>query len=98
LIIGTPSDNKKEKYYTLTEKGGELAGAHAKVYEQIVRHYVKVFKTFTDEEINTIIRFLNNIWRLPNFDENCNYKPNKRRNKYTKYNFVNILLFKIFPP
>jgi predicted transcriptional regulator len=28
LIVETPSNNKKEKYYTLTEKGIELAGVH----------------------------------------------------------------------
>jgi DNA-binding MarR family transcriptional regulator len=61
LIVETPSNNKKEKHYTLTEKGIELAGVHTQVYEQMVRCYVRVFKTFTDEEINTVIRFLNSI-------------------------------------
>ncbi|WP_223920794.1 MarR family transcriptional regulator [Geobacter sp. AOG2] len=55
------ADNKKEKYYTLTESGAELALAHEQVHGQIVKKYINVFKKFSGEELKSITRFLNEI-------------------------------------
>lgn len=55
-------DNKKNIYYRLTVKGKRLAQLHAKMHDELYQQlHEKIAAEFTDEELDTIIRFLSEI-------------------------------------
>lgn len=55
-------DNKKNIYYRLTDQGKRLAHLHTKMHEELYQQLQeKIVAEFTDEELDTIIRFLSEI-------------------------------------
>lgn len=58
VIENQKAENKKEIYYMLTDKGKELAAIHEKLHEKARLHYMKIFKLFSEQELDTINRFL----------------------------------------
>lgn len=54
-------ENKKEKYFRLTEYGKEIFIKHEKNHEQSLKRDSKLFDRFTEEEKMIIMKFLDTI-------------------------------------
>lgn len=52
-------DNKKEKYFSLTEKGREIFIKHEILHKEAEEKDSKIFQNFSDVEKETISKFLN---------------------------------------
>ncbi|MED2941692.1 MarR family transcriptional regulator [Bacillus swezeyi] len=51
--------NNKELYYTLTEEGKKLAVVHDRMHEIAKQRYIELFERFSESELQTVTRFLN---------------------------------------
>ncbi|GIO88454.1 putative HTH-type transcriptional regulator YvnA [Paenibacillus faecis] len=58
LLPSRHAANQKEVYYRLSEQGDALAEAHDRIHERMKEEYIKLFKAFSNEELDVIIRFL----------------------------------------
>jgi len=59
LLISTKkAENNKEVYYDITHQGKELAVEHEKLHKIIERKYYDLFRAFSEEELDVVIRFL----------------------------------------
>lgn len=55
-------DNKKNIYYRLTAQGKRMAQLHTQMHDELYQQLQeKISAEFTDEELDTIIRFLSEI-------------------------------------
>lgn len=52
------NDNKKEIYFTLTVAGQEVEDRHRQLHETFISNDKAVFQSFSDEELDIMIRFL----------------------------------------
>ena len=52
-------NNNKELYYTLTDEGKKLADVHDRMHEIAKQRYIELFDRFSESELETVIRFLN---------------------------------------
>ncbi|MGN9164854.1 MarR family transcriptional regulator [Tissierellaceae bacterium HCP3S3_D8] len=52
------SDNKKEVFFELTDRGWEIYHAHRKLHDISEEEYMNIFKKFNDNEVEIIISFL----------------------------------------
>lgn len=53
--------NNKEIFYTLTAEGGVVANAHTQVYEDINRHYTEILQAYSEDDLNIINHFLQDM-------------------------------------
>lgn len=53
------NDNKKEIHFTLTVAGQEVEDRHRKLHQTFISNDKPVFQSFSDEELDIVIRFLN---------------------------------------
>ncbi|MBF8808066.1 MAG: MarR family transcriptional regulator [Enterococcus lacertideformus] len=51
-------ENKKERYFRLTAKGQRLNQVHQELHDEFLEENASVFHQITDEEFNTIFRFI----------------------------------------
>lgn len=59
LVLEIQSDsNKREIYYNLTEQGRTYAFIHDDLHKKAVKKYEEVLKVFDDNEMETIVKFL----------------------------------------
>lgn len=87
LILSYQKDNnKKEIYFTLTNKGKEINKIHKKVHKDFIERDREFFKNMTDKEIETVLNFSktfiehldNELERLKINTKNPNYNFEKR--------------------
>lgn len=52
-------NNNKELYYRLTDEGKKLADIHDRMHEIAKQRYIELFERFSESELETVIRFLN---------------------------------------
>ena len=55
------NDNRKEKYYELTDDGRMLADTQKNQRKKIEQKYINVFNKFNENELNAIVKFLNMV-------------------------------------
>lgn len=54
-------ENKKEKFYLLTEKGKLFSNVHDDLHQRATSKYNQILNDFEDHELEVVIKFLNNI-------------------------------------
>lgn len=59
IVENKQSDNKKSKYYLLTENGDKLALVHKEAHNKIKNDYYQMLGEFTEDELEIINKFLN---------------------------------------
>ncbi|MFK4784798.1 MarR family transcriptional regulator [Fusobacterium sp. MFO224] len=59
IIVYQNVENKKEKYFSLTEKGKEIFIKHKKLHMIAMERDQKIFQNFTENEKEIISNFLN---------------------------------------
>ncbi|WP_256701662.1 MULTISPECIES: MarR family transcriptional regulator [Paenibacillus] len=65
LLLSTKkAENNKEVYYDITHPGRELAVEHDKLHKIIEGKYYDLFRTFSEEELDVVIRFLDGWSKL----------------------------------
>ncbi|PNK24702.1 MarR family transcriptional regulator [Bacillus thuringiensis] len=58
LLTHQNTDNKKEIFYTLTDKGIQLAIVHKKLHKIAHKRYSELFQQFDDSELQVVTKFL----------------------------------------
>ncbi len=58
LLTHQNTDNKKEIFYTLTDKGIQLAIVHKKLHKIAHDRYSELFQQFDDSELQVVTKFL----------------------------------------
>lgn len=58
LLTHQNTDNKKEIFYTLTDKGIQLAIVHKKLHKIAHERYSALFQQFNDSELQVVTKFL----------------------------------------
>lgn len=58
LLTHQNTDNKKEIFYTLTDKGIQLAIVHKKLHKIAHERYSELFQQFNDYELQVVTKFL----------------------------------------
>ncbi|PWN11927.1 MarR family transcriptional regulator [Bacillus thuringiensis] len=58
LLTHQNTDNKKEIFYTLTDKGIQLAIVHKKLHKIAHERYSELFQQFNDSELQVVTKFL----------------------------------------
>ncbi|EHL67581.1 hypothetical protein HMPREF1014_04892 [Bacillus sp. 7_6_55CFAA_CT2] len=58
LLTHQNTDNKKEIFYTLTDKGIQLAIVHKKLHKIAHKRYSELFQQFDDSELQIVTKFL----------------------------------------
>ncbi|MEB9440244.1 MarR family transcriptional regulator [Bacillus cereus] len=58
LLTHQNTDNKKEIFYTLTDKGIQLAIVHKKLHKIAHKRYSELFQQFDDFELQVVTKFL----------------------------------------
>lgn len=51
-------DNKKERYFQLTENGKKINDKHERLHEKWLERDASVFETMTKDEFDTVFRFI----------------------------------------
>lgn len=52
-------DNRKEKFYLLTEKGEKFSKVHDELHQRAANKYYQILNDFEDNELEAVIKFLN---------------------------------------
>ncbi|PTI74042.1 MarR family transcriptional regulator [Staphylococcus succinus] len=54
-------ENKKEKFYRLTEAGKSFSKVHDELHERATNKYNQILSDFNEAELEAIIKFLNKV-------------------------------------
>lgn len=85
ILTVTRNDNKKEKYFSLTDKGLAVIEQHRYLHKQSNENICQFISTLDDKEANAVFRFLEHIKQAVPFCEfqcSCidDYENNKEEN------------------
>lgn len=82
IITITRKDNKKEKYFSLTDKGQATLEEHRYHHQQSNENICKFISTLDTKEADAVFRFLEQMKQSVPFTEfRCNCKDDYERNK-----------------
>ncbi|MFD3448390.1 MarR family winged helix-turn-helix transcriptional regulator [Microbacteriaceae bacterium 4G12] len=54
-------DNKKERYYSLTQTGKKYAHVHEELHKRAINKYNAILSRYTNDQLDTIVDFLDSM-------------------------------------